>query len=444
MCSDIAVVVEGLSKAYRIYDRPLDRLLQMLPLRSQQHYRKFWALKDVSLAIRKGETVGIIGRNGSGKSTLLQLICGTATPSSGSVRRHGRIAALLELGSGFNPDFTGRENVYLNGAILGLSEAEIDERFAEITDFAGIGDFIDQPTKTYSSGMLVRLAFAVSVCVEPDILIVDEALAVGDAAFQFKCLDRLERMTERGMTLLFVSHDMSMVKRFCHRVLYLHAGEVRASGSPEEMAELYLLDMRDEQRRCASGGAVPVTRKTFLDKRGGIAFGSDEGSITAASFTNTGSLYSSFVYGEIVEVRIEALVRNTVALPNLSLTVQEARLLVIGGANVPLEPGEAVDGWRTAIAHLRFPANLSAGRFHITLKLMNGRSEETSQLIEKQVGLMSFDILPGERNFLGIVDLGIEKVAQDPRTVPAESCIEAGQGRPRAEERSENGENVSG
>jgi lipopolysaccharide transport system ATP-binding protein len=415
MSSDAAVVVQDLSKVHRIYDRPVDRLLHMLPWRRRQHYREFWALRNVSLTIGRGETVGIIGRNGSGKSTLLQLIAGTATPSSGSVRGNGRIAALLELGSGFNPEFTGRENVYLNGAILGLSAAEIGKRFAEITDFAGIGDFIDQPTKVYSSGMLVRLAFAVSVCVEPDILIVDEALSVGDAAFQFKCLDRLETMAKKGMTLLFVSHDMAMVKRFCHRAYYLQAGEVRASGSPEEMAELYLLDMRDEQRRSASGGAVSVTRKAFLGAHDGIAFGSDEGRIASACFTNTGSLYSSFVYGETVEVRIEVQVRDTVALPHISLTVQEARLLVIGGANVPLDTGEAVAGWRTASATLRFAVHLSAGRFHITLKLMNGHTEETAQLIEKQVGLLSFDVLPGARSFLGIVDLGIEKLGQNLR-----------------------------
>lgn len=413
MCSEFAIKAEGLSKSYHIYDKPQDRLRQMLSPRDKQFYREFWALRNVSLDIKKGETLGIIGRNGSGKSTLLQLICGTLTATSGSVQSHGRIAALLELGSGFNPDFTGRENVYMNGAVLGLSRAEITSRFDEIADFANIGDFIDQPTKTYSSGMMVRLAFAVSVCVSPDILIVDEALAVGDASFQFKCLNRLESLTEQGTTLLFVSHDMSMVKRFCHRVLYLREGQVCASGSPEEMAELYLLDMRDEQRRWSSGGAVPVTLKTFLDKQqGGIAFGTDEGRIVSACFTNTGDLYSSFVYGEAINIRIETLVRETVKLPNVSLTIQEARLLVIGGINLPLERGAAEDGWCRATITLRFPANLAVGRYHITLKLMQGRTEETSLLIEKQVALLAFDTLPGAQNFLGIVNLGITPVDQ--------------------------------
>jgi lipopolysaccharide transport system ATP-binding protein len=405
MCSDIAVQANGLSKSYQIYDKPRDRLWQMLLRGRKSFYREFWALKDVSLELRKGETVGIIGRNGSGKSTLLQLICGTLRATSGSIQSNGRIAALLELGSGFNPDFTGRENVYMNGAVLGLSRAEIASRFTEITDFAGIGEFIDQPTKTYSSGMLVRLAFSVAVCVEPDILIVDEALAVGDASFQFKCLNRLEALTQKGTTLLFVSHDMSMVKRFCSRALYLRDGQVRASGSPEEMAELYLLDMRDEQRRWASGGAVPVALKTHLGNRDGIAFGTDEGHIASACFTNTEGLYSSFVYGELIELRIETRVRETVELPSISVTVQEARLLVIGGANLPLQPDVAQDGWRHATITVRFPAGFAPGRYHITLKLMNGHMEETAQLIEKQVGLLAFDTLPGNSNFLGIVDL---------------------------------------
>ena len=386
----------------------------MLYRGKKQFYSEFRALQDVSLELHKGETVGIIGRNGSGKSTLLQLICGTLSATSGSIQSQGRIAALLELGSGFDHAFTGRENVYMNGAVLGLSRAQIDARFAEITDFANIGDFIDQPTKTYSSGMLVRLAFAVAVCVEPDILIVDEALAVGDASFQFKCLSRLEALTRRGTTLLFVSHDMSMVKRFCNRVIYLREGQVRASGTAEAMAELYLLDMRDEQRRQASGGKVTVVPKAFLAKRGGIAFGTDEGHIVAACFTSTEGLYSSFVYGEPIELRIETQVRDTIELPSVSVTIQEARLLVIGGANLPLQVEATQDGWRKATITVNFPANLAPGKYHITLKLMNGHHEETAHLIEKQVALLAFDTLPGNKEFLGFVDLGIHAAPPHP------------------------------
>lgn len=410
MCTDLAIRTQGLGKCYQIYDHPRDRLLQILLPNSRQRYRSFWAVKDVSLEVRKGESLGIIGRNGSGKSTLLQLICGIVSASSGSVTSHGRIAALLELGSGFNPEFTGRENVYLNATVLGLTREETEARFEEIVAFANIGEFIDQPTKTYSSGMLVRLAFAVSVCVEPDILIVDEALAVGDASFQFKCLERLERLTHQGTTLLFVSHDMSMVKRFCNRVLYLRNGEVRGSGAPEEMAELYLLDMRDEQRRWASDGAIQVTSKPALAQDQGIAFGTHEGQIASALFSATGTSYCSFVHGDPVEIEVQALVSDQVARPNLSLTVQEARLLVVAGANVALARQAPQQGWCSTSTRLRFAANLAPGRYHVTLKLMNGETEETSQLIEKQVAPLAFDILPGDKHFLGLVDLDIRAV----------------------------------
>ncbi|NBF06430.1 ATP-binding cassette domain-containing protein [Pseudomonas sp. Fl5BN2] len=424
MCSDLAIKTQELGKCYQIYEQPRDRLLQLLRPRGKRRYREFWALKAVSLEIRRGETVGIIGRNGSGKSTLLQLICGTSTASTGSVVCHGRIAALLELGSGFNPEFTGRENVYLNGAVLGLKRAEIEARLDEIAAFANIGEFIDHPTKTYSSGMLVRLAFAVSVCVEPDILIVDEALAVGDASFQFKCLERLDRLTRQGMTLLFVSHDMSMVKRFCNRTLYLRDGEIRASGTSEAMAELYLLDMRDEQRRWASDGAIQVTPKTALNPERGMAFGTAEGRITSAVFCSTGTLYSSFVYGDTIEIAVDTLISDAITRPNISLTIQEARLLVVSGINVPLCSDAARNGWRNARIRLKFAANLAAGRYHITLKLMNGETEETSHLIEKQVALLAFDMLPGTKHFLGIVDLHIEPVPaelQEPTAIEERS-----------------------
>lgn len=207
--NEIAIQVTNLSKCYQIYASPTDRLKQFFVPKIQQvarrerncYFREFWALDDVSFSIKKGETVGIIGRNGAGKSTLLQIICGTLTPTAGDVRVNGRIAALLELGAGFNPEFSGRENVYLNGSVLGLTKDQIAAKFAEIEEFADIGQFIDQPVKTYSSGMYVRLAFAVQACVEPEILIVDEALAVGDIGFQYKCYKRMEALRAKGLPL---------------------------------------------------------------------------------------------------------------------------------------------------------------------------------------------------------------------------------------------------
>jgi len=255
MSSNNSVIqVSNLGKCYQIYDVPRDRLKQFVVPRVQrlarqapkQYFREFWALKDVSFEVNKGETVGIIGRNGSGKSTLLQLICGTLNPTTGSIQTNGRIAALLELGSGFNPEFTGRENVYMNASILGLSHAEIDGRYDEIASFADIGDFINQPVKTYSSGMLVRLAFSVNVCVEPDILIVDEALAVGDMNFQAKCMTALSRIKERGTSILFVSHDTGAVKSLCSRGIYLEQGVIKSIGKAGEVAEQYIRKMREE------------------------------------------------------------------------------------------------------------------------------------------------------------------------------------------------------
>lgn len=254
MSDDIAIKVENLSKCYQIYDQPRDRLKQMILPRlhravgaaSKQYFREFWALKDVSFEVKKGETVGIIGRNGSGKSTLLQVICGTLSQSSGSVITNGSIAALLELGSGFNPEFSGRENVYMSCALLGLGKEEIDNRFDDIAAFADIGDFIEQPVKTYSSGMFVRLAFAVNVVASPDIMVVDEALAVGDMNFQAKCMTALTRFQESGGTVLFVSHDVGAVKSLCQQAIYLEQGQVVSAGSAPEVAERYVRAMREE------------------------------------------------------------------------------------------------------------------------------------------------------------------------------------------------------
>ncbi len=234
MDSGHAIRIRGVSKYFPIYETPRDRLKQMLLPRltrllgraPRSYHREFWALNGVSFDIRRGETVGIIGRNGAGKSTLLQILCGTLEPSSGIVETRGRIAALLELGAGFNPEFSGRENVFMNGAILGLSHAEVARRFDEIAAFADIGDFIEQPVKTYSSGMYVRLAFAVQACVDPDILVVDEALAVGDIGFQYKCFKRMEALKKQGVTILMVSHATASILEYADRCIVLDGGRV--------------------------------------------------------------------------------------------------------------------------------------------------------------------------------------------------------------------------
>jgi lipopolysaccharide transport system ATP-binding protein len=254
MSSEIAIKVDNLSKAYQIYEKPHDRLKQSImpklnrALRKKptQYFKEFAALSDVSFEVRRGETVGIIGRNGSGKSTLLQMICGTLNPTKGSIQVNGRVAALLELGAGFNPDFTGRENVFTNGALLGLSRDEIEQKFDAILAFADIGMFIDQPVKTYSSGMFVRLAFAIAANLEPDVLIIDEALAVGDMAFQAKCMARIRSLMDRGTTVLFVSHDLGSVRNICQRVLWLKGGQQIAFGDPKEVVDAYVREMNEE------------------------------------------------------------------------------------------------------------------------------------------------------------------------------------------------------
>lgn len=233
------ISVRGLGKCYHIYERPLDRLLQGVFGRWHRFHRSFWALRGVDLEMRRGETVGIIGKNGSGKSTLLQVIAGTLAPTEGDVGSFGRVAALLELGSGFDPEFSGRENVFLNAAVLGLRRDEIQRRFPRIEAFAELGDFIDQPTRTYSSGMVVRLAFAVAINTDPDILIIDEALAVGDEAFQRKCYARIDELKQRGTTILFVSHAPSSIVELCDRAVLLDGGERLLTGRPKAVVSQY-------------------------------------------------------------------------------------------------------------------------------------------------------------------------------------------------------------
>lgn len=240
MSSDVLLSVRNVGKRYQIYQNPHHRLWEMLSRGRRSYHRDFWALRDVSFEVRRGEALGVLGRNGAGKSTLLQILCGTVTPTEGSVSVTGRISALLELGSGFNPELTGRENIFVYSAILGLSRAQVEERLDDILAFADIGQFADLPVKTYSSGMFVRLAFAVAIHVDPELLVVDEALAVGDMKFQQRCFRRIEEMRQSGMSILFVSHDLETIKRFCNRAIALHDGRAVMSGHPHDVTAWYI------------------------------------------------------------------------------------------------------------------------------------------------------------------------------------------------------------
>ncbi|WP_454873267.1 ABC transporter ATP-binding protein [Paraburkholderia xenovorans] len=335
---DVAIRVENLSKRFAVYHTRLERLKHIVAPRRTKGFAEFWALDHVDLTIGRGEACAIIGRNGSGKSTLLQILCGTLRATSGRVAVNGRVAALLELGAGFNADFTGRENVYLNGAVLGLSHTEINERFAEIEAFAEVGDFIDQPVKTYSSGMYVRLAFAIAIHVDPQILIVDEALAVGDARFQAKCLNRIKKMQADGVTLLFVSHDVSAVRTLCDRALWLDCGKVKMLADAFSVTAQYsqFLFEGEDYAVAGNGSGSPQDSSGALQSaasqdispsahpeeanqsRAGACgeelmamhrpinhWGSHVGSIVQAGIYNArGERASTFVAGEPIEVRV--------------------------------------------------------------------------------------------------------------------------------------------
>ncbi|RKX35607.1 MAG: ABC transporter ATP-binding protein [Verrucomicrobia bacterium] len=332
MSQDIAIAAKNLSKVYRMWDRPSSRLVtpsleaagSLFPSvspparwfqeRARHHYQDFVALKDISFELRRGEALGIIGRNGSGKSTLLQILAGTLQPSDGKVNVNGRIAALLELGSGFNPDFTGRENVYLNAAVLGLSREETDARFEQIAAFADIGDFIEHPVSTYSSGMMIRLAFAVSISIEPDILIVDEALSVGDVFFQQKCFQRIHQILESGTTLLFVSHDIGAVQNLCSRAILLRNGHITHEGSPETCWSRYFslgsdrrASFQNHERTAVETGLTdelkaPTLDHNILDTATG-RHGTKRMEFTAIALLNEQNLpCTSFGLGETIRV----------------------------------------------------------------------------------------------------------------------------------------------
>lgn len=413
MSSDIAIKVENLSKCYHIYEKPGDRLMQMLMRGRKQYFREFWALKDVSFEIKKGETVGVIGRNGSGKSTLLQMICGTLNPTSGSIHTNGRIAALLELGSGFNPEFTGRENIYLNGSILGMSNEEIDSRMDSILSFADIGDFIDQPVKTYSSGMYVRLAFSIQANIDPDILIVDEALAVGDAAFQFKCLDRLKTLTQHGTTLLFVSHDIHMVKSFCNRAIYLQNGLLKMMGLAEELAEYYIMDIRDEQQRYLGKQATRFVIKPKLNMSGKFAFGTSQGCILNAKFLETGLPSALFSGDEIASIYIEANYISSLVNPHISIVLQNYKMVELAGKSFPVTSFVTEEGNNKARLVCTLPIILGNGKYYITIRLDSWLSQTEHVPIDKQVGVLAFEVVRVTQNFLGPVNIEIRESLED-------------------------------
>jgi ABC-type polysaccharide/polyol phosphate transport system ATPase subunit len=375
-----ALRVENVSKQYRIYDHPGDRLKESLTRGRWKRHREFWALRDVSFEVEAGTTTGIIGPNGSGKSTLLQIIMGTLEPTHGHVQYEGRIAALLELGAGFNPEFTGIENIYLNGALMGFSKSEIEARLPEIKRFAEIGDFVEQPVKTYSSGMYVRLAFAIAVSAEPQILIVDEALAVGDAVFQSRCLRRIKQMQENGATILFVSHDPHTIRALCTRAVLFNAGRVEVDGKPSGVLNRYQKIIMSRQAAYEAERIVPdeadeINELELLDEdfkplRCAYRHGDGTAEILSVDLMNAARQPIEFVEsGEPVLVRVRARLNADADDPVCGFLIRDRHGIHVYGTNTEIQQvymGRVRSG-EILEATFSFNCWLGVGEFSITV-----------------------------------------------------------------------------
>lgn len=370
----VALRVEKVSKQYRIYERPGDRLKESLTRGLIRRHQEFWALRDVDFEIEAGTTVGIVGPNGCGKSTLLQIISGTLAPTHGDVWHEGRIAALLELGAGFDPEFTGVENVYMNASLLGLTRRETDSLFPAIERFAEIGPFLYQPVKTYSSGMYVRLAFAIAASVEPDILVIDEALAVGDAVFQHRCLRRINELHERGATVLFVSHDAAAVRALCSRAILLRSGGVIADGKPAEVLNLYQKIIMEREQAYDAEAAAPVAEKAPDEILAplSVAYRHGDGSaeITAAELTDSSHNRVEIVEsGESLKLRMIVRFHHDVDDPVIGFLIRNSHGIHAYGTNTKEQQVEfgAVRSGEVVEVNFAFQCWLGVDQYTISL-----------------------------------------------------------------------------
>jgi len=399
---DIVISVHNLGKAYRLYDHPQDRLKHHLFWRFGKEYgRAFWALREVSFDVKKGEAVGVVGRNGSGKSTLLQLLAGTLKPSEGTIHIRGRISALLELGSGFNPEYTGRQNVFFNGAILGISSAEMQRRFDDIAAFADIGQFMDQPVKTYSSGMFARLAFAVAVAVDPDILIVDEILAVGDYGFQQKCATRMRQMRDNGLTLVYVSHGPDSIKSICSKAIFLMEGKPAYWGGAEQAVNLYFNYLRQqanqEAMRVQSDIARPVAVETPV--QGTMRYGTGHVQIERVELQDdAGACCRAFRFGDFINLLVQLKSHIDTEHLSVSYLVRDLTGIDLTGTTtfdehvkIPFMP----KGSRAEI-RIRFPNLLRQGNFGISVAInRNSQPDYADNILFDQVdGCAYFIVIP--------------------------------------------------
>ncbi len=444
----VAIAIDSVGKCYPVYARPLDRLRQFfapslaraLRRAPKAHFSEYWALQDVSCTIQRGEQVGIVGRNGAGKSTLLQIVCGTLAPTTGSVTVHGRVAALLELGAGFNPEFTGRENVVLNAGILGLSASEIDARMDAILAFADIGDFVEQPVKTYSSGMYMRLAFAVAIHVRPDILVVDEALAVGDEAFQRKCFARIRAIREDGATILFVSHSAATVVESCDRAMLLERGRLLALGDTRRVISRYqklLYAPSDQtQRVCAwilanppdapqvsahagdvAAEATPEQQDWFdpsLPGGAGVSYPGSGASIENPRVeTADGRRVNVLRAGQTYVYCYEVAFERTLAGARFGMMIKTVAGVELGGAaSAPHGEGLLVEGQARVSVRFPFRCRFAPGTYFLNAGLLGMRGEG-EQFIAREVDVLMIRVQPEPRRLAtGLVDFDVSVQVQ--------------------------------
>jgi lipopolysaccharide transport system ATP-binding protein len=390
------LAIQGISKVYRLFDKPSDRLKQLAPFVSMRP-KEFWALRDITFEVGKGEIVSLIGPNGCGKSTLLQIVSGILQPTKGRVVTRGRLAALLELGAGFNPEFTGRENVFLNGEILGFSPAEIARMLPGIEEFAGIGDFIDRPVKEYSSGMYVRLAFATAIHVDPEILIVDEALAVGDAIFANRCIRKFEELKDKGVTILFVSHDLGLVKQLSHRAVFLLNGKIEAIGSPKDVIDRYIGMVLERQK----SDREKSERSTRLRSSFRHGDGSSE-VLDVQLLDEEGRSSLVFLSGQVVRIRIRTRYHRRTVQPMVGVLIRTRIGIDVYGTNTTVdkfdtgtvEPGQEVE------VDFRFRCNLTPQQYTLTVATQNPDGSSHDWLDD----VLAFDVV-SERQAAGLVDL---------------------------------------
>lgn len=364
--NELSIDVQNVTKVYSLYKRPSDRLIDTFHLMPWKKYPKNLALNDVSFSVKKGETVGIIGTNGSGKSTILKIITGVLTPTKGKALVEGRISALLELGAGFNAEYTGVENVYLNGTMMGLTKEEIEKKLPEILEFADIGEYVYSPVKTYSSGMFVRLAFAVAINIDPEILIVDEALSVGDVFFQAKCYRKFEEFKRQGKTILFVSHDLSSIAKYCDRVILLNKGDKLGEGSPKEMIDLYkqvlVGQYKDEDASNVKEGLNTDT----------LEYGSKKAKILDCKvFDHTGKNTNAIIKGTSFKIVLEAEVYEDLEAPIFAFTLKNVQGTEITGTNTMIEKKitEGIKGGTKLTIEYVQDMNLQGGEYLLSLGL---------------------------------------------------------------------------